>query len=86
MDIELKFADSILYESEPVDEMNEGFIFDRLTVTNALLKKLPGTINRVKVSSKPTKPLKETHQSYDFETFIPANQLEKRLELIKNWR
>jgi ATP-dependent Clp protease protease subunit len=84
--IELKFADSILYESEPVDEMNEGFIFDRLTVTNALLKKLPGTINRVKVSSKPTKPLKETHQSYDFETFIPANQLEKRLELIKNWR
>ena len=38
--VELGFADKILYAPETQDA-TEGFIFDRLTVTNAFLRKLP---------------------------------------------
>ena len=38
--VELGFADKILYAPEATDAP-EGFLFDRLTVTNALLRKLP---------------------------------------------
>ena len=38
--VELGFADKILYAPEATDA-SEGFYFDRLTVTNALLRKLP---------------------------------------------
>ena len=38
--VELGFADKILYAPEATDAA-EGFYFDRLTVTNALLRKLP---------------------------------------------
>lgn len=38
--VELGFADKILYMPQQV-AMAEGFIFDRMTVTNALLRKLP---------------------------------------------
>ena len=38
--VELGFADKILYAPEATDAA-EGFLFDRLTVTNALLRKLP---------------------------------------------
>src|SRR6056297_685201 len=46
--IELKFADKILYESEPAEESAGGFIFDQMTVTNALRNKLPGIEARMK--------------------------------------
>jgi len=46
--IELKFADKILYESEPADDSGGGFIFDQMTVTNALRNKLPGIQARMK--------------------------------------
>lgn len=39
--VELGFADKILYAPEETQDAAEGFIFDRLTVTNALLRKLP---------------------------------------------
>lgn len=39
--VELGFADKILYA--PEHEAAEGFIFDKITVTNALLRKLPKT-------------------------------------------
>lgn len=100
--IELKFADRILYEEESVEDKGGGFIFDKLTVTNALLHKLPKIKNRMdQVSANSRKEIhqnelsanidggtndKETHQSSDLENQIPVNQLEKRLELIKNWR
>lgn len=37
--VELGFADKVLYE--PEQEEGEGFIFDKVTVTNTLRNKLP---------------------------------------------
>ena len=102
--IELKFADKILYESEPVDESGGGFIFDQMTVTNALRNKLPGIQARMKYITanagekkasqpdkrmEPEKPDQDQVDSKDPivpENQIPIVQLQKRLELIKNWR
>jgi ATP-dependent Clp protease protease subunit len=98
--IELNFADKILYESEPADEMAEGFIFDQMTVTNALRNKLPGIQARMKYlkanedeTKDPEKSMasepqvKESKEETPEETkLIPIAQLERRLELIKNWR
>ncbi len=41
--VELGFADKILYEPNEQDSA-EGFIFDRITVTNALWRKLPKAV------------------------------------------
>lgn len=38
--VELGFADKVLYDDKQ-DEINDGFIFDKVTVTNALIKKIP---------------------------------------------
>lgn len=38
--VELGFADKVLYE-ENIQDTNEGFIFDKVTVTNALMRKIP---------------------------------------------
>jgi ATP-dependent Clp protease protease subunit len=100
--IELKFADKILYESEPVDEGSGGFIFDQMTVTNALRNKLPGIQARMKYlkAHDDGGQTKEPEKSSDPEpqgeddlkdpahsvNRIPIAQLERRLELIKNWR
>ena len=93
--IELKFADKILYESEPVDESIGGFIFDQMTVTNALRNKLPGIQARMKyLRASEEEEVKEPDSQIpqvkqEPETVvnqIPIAQLEKRLELIKNWR
>lgn len=37
--VELGFADKVLYEDS--EEVTDGFIFDKLTVTNALIRKIP---------------------------------------------
>jgi ATP-dependent Clp protease protease subunit len=98
--IELKFADRILYEALPVDMADQGFIFDQLTVTNTLLKKLPGikarmtelTVNKgvaEPLDSKQPNDSQETLEQPANEvdlTQVPVGQLEKRLNLIKNWR
>jgi len=91
--IELNFADKILYESEPVDEMTEGFIFDQMTVTNALRNKLPGIQARMNYlahkeeEKSPVSTKKEEKEETSEEIkLIPIAQLERRLELIKNWR
>jgi ATP-dependent Clp protease protease subunit len=93
--IELKFADKILYESEPVDESIGGFIYDQMTVTNALRNKLPGIQARMKyLRASEEEEVKEPDSQIpqvklEPETVvnqIPIAQLEKRLELIKNWR
>ena len=96
--IELKFADKILYESEPVDEKSSGFIFDQMTVTNALRNKLPGIQARMKYlkanadEDKHAKPQKSMDQEKTvltdkkdtvlLENQIPIAQLQRRLELI----
>lgn len=64
--VELGFADKILYE-ENAEEVSDGFIFDKVTVTNALIRKIP--------------KIKET-QSIE-NTGTPHDQLLKRLELLK---
>lgn len=64
--VELGFADKVLYQdAEP--ENDQDFIFDKATVTNALIRKMPKT--------KQTEPKNETGTSYE--------QLIKRLELLK---
>ena len=69
--LELGFADEILY-SEPPLEVTD-FMFDKLTVVNTLMRKLPP----VKAQPKPAinEPLNNDG--------IPYDQLIKRLELIK---
>ena len=64
--VELGFADKILYAPDAQDAA-EGFIFDRLTVTNAFLRKLPGE------KEKPQAALAGT----------PHKELLTRLELLK---
>ena len=63
--VELGFADKVLYEDS--EEVTDGFIFDKVTVTNALMRKIP--------------KVKET-QSVE-NTGTPHDQLFKRLELLK---
>lgn len=64
--VELGFADKILYAPDAQDAA-EGFIFDRITVTNALLRKLP------REKEKPPAALAGT----------PHKELLTRLELLK---
>lgn len=63
--VELGFADKVLYEDS--EEVTDGFIFDKVTVTNALIRKIPKV--------KETKPVENIG--------TPHNQLLKRLELLK---
>ena len=63
--VELGFADKVLYEDS--EEVTDGFIFDKVTVTNALIRKIP--------------KVKETQPVENIGT--PHDQLLKRLELLK---
>lgn len=64
--VEMGFADKVLYE-DTQEEITDGFIFDKVTVTNALMRKLP--------KAKQTQPITETG--------TPHDQLLKRLDLLK---
>lgn len=63
--VELGFADKVLYEDS--EEVTDGFIFDKVTVTNTLIRKIP--------------KVKETQAVKSIGT--PHEQLLKRLELLK---
>lgn len=63
--VELGFADKVLYEDS--EEVTDGFIFDKVTVTNALMRKIPKV--------KETQPVENIG--------VPHDQLLKRLELLK---
>lgn len=71
--VELGFADKVLYEKEDSENKSPGaaFIFDKMTVTNALMKKLPH--EEAKQKAKIPAP----------ETTTTISQLEKRLSLLK---
>lgn len=71
--VELGFADQVLYEWEAhaIEPPSAAFLFDKMTVTNALMKKLP--LHEVKQDVSPEKPKDST----------PISQLEKRLSLLK---
>ncbi|MEW6622131.1 MAG: head maturation protease, ClpP-related [Bacillota bacterium] len=71
--VELEFADQVLYETEAqgIEPPSAAFLFDKMTVTNALMKKLP--IHEVKQDVRPEKPKDST----------PISQLEKRLSLVE---
>ncbi|SHJ10355.1 head maturation protease, ClpP-related [Propionispora hippei] len=64
--VELGFADQILYAPENTDA-SEGFIFDKMTVTNAFLRKLPKV--------KPEHPITQAGTTH--------KELLTRLELLK---
>ena len=64
--VELGFADKILYAPE-TNDAKEGFIFDKMTVTNSLINKLP----------------KSQKESVDIFTGSDYKDLMKRLELLK---
>ena len=64
--VELGFADKILYAPE-TNDAKEGFIFDKMTVTNSLINKLP----------------KSQKESVDIFTGTDYKDLMKRLELLK---
>lgn len=64
--VELGFADQILYVPENTDA-SEGFIFDKMTVTNAFLRKLPKV--------KPEHPITRAGTTH--------KELLTRLELLK---
>lgn len=64
--VELGFADKVLYE-DTEESATDGFIFDKVTVTNTLLRKIPKV--------KQTQPIVETG--------TPHEQLAKRLNLLK---
>lgn len=65
--VELGFADKVLYKDNQ-EETTDGFIFDKVTVTNALMRKIP--------NQKQTQPKAE-------EKGTPHDQLLTRLNLIK---
>lgn len=71
--VELGFADKVLYEPDiqPMKSPSAAFLFDKMTVTNALMKKLP--LEQVAKKAKIEPPDNTT----------PISQLEKRLNLIK---
>ena len=71
--VELGFADKVLYETEipAMESPSAAFLFDKMTVTNALMKKLP--LEQVTKKAKIESPDNTT----------PISQLEKRLNLIK---
>ncbi len=81
--IDLKFADRVLYEDAAVENLGGSFIFDKLTVTNTLLHKLPRMKEKLKENLVAAQSDQEKPKGLNL---IPINQLEKRLEIIKNWR
>lgn len=68
--VELGFADKVLYTTENTETESPGaaFIFDQMTVTNALVKKLP--VQQVKAPEPPTG--------------TPLSYFEKRLSLLNH--
>lgn len=64
--VELGFVDKILYAPE-TNDAKDGFIFDKMTVTNSLINKLP----------------KSQKESVDIFTGTDYKDLMKRLELLK---
>ncbi len=71
--VELGFADKVLYEIDiqPMESPSAAFLFDKMTVANTLMKKLP--LEQVTKKAKIEPPDNTT----------PISQLEKRLNLIK---
>lgn len=71
--VELGFADKVLYitEMQALESPSAAFLFDKMTVTNTLMKKLP--LMQVTKKAKIEKS----------DTTTPISQLEKRLNLLK---
>ena len=71
--VDLGFADKVLYiaEMQALESPSAAFLFDKVTVTNTLMKKLP-------LMQVPKKAKIETP-----DTTTPISQLQKRLNLLK---
>ncbi|MGE5417483.1 MAG: head maturation protease, ClpP-related [Acidobacteriota bacterium] len=68
--VELGFADKVLYTTEDNEPKppSAAFLFDKITVTNALARKLP----------------REPESQTEPQTMTPLSQLEKRLTLLQH--
>lgn len=77
--VELKFADGILYENNgpQTENTGSGFLFDRVTVTNSLLSKLPRRMI-------PEPAITEFIRQAPLPQGVPIDQLEKRLSLLRH--
>lgn len=81
--VELGFADEVLYHNEYTDNVLKDFMFDKLTITNAWVKKMPKAkvtpeTTPIQVAEKAANP-KETPLGNQ----MPIAQFDKRLELLK---
>lgn len=87
--VELGFADGVLYHNEQAEKVLKDFMFDKLTITNAWVKKMP----KAKVTPA-TNPIHEPTPKFvhgetpksketPLDNQMPIAQFDKRLELLK---
>ncbi len=75
--VELGFANEVLYHNEYEENVLKDFMFDKLTITNAWVKKMPKA-RVIPEAEKTTKPIK-----IPLDNQMPIAQFDKRLELLK---
>ena len=72
--VELGFADKIMFSNESEGEEIEAVMFSRQAVTNSLLA----------ILSKKSGDSEKTLNEIALDNKVPVNQLEKRLNLLRN--
>lgn len=75
--VELGFADEVLYHNEHEKNVLKDFMFDKLTITNAWVKKMPKA-RIIPEAEKIAKPIE-----IPLDNQMPIAQFDKRLELLK---
>lgn len=75
--VELGFADEVLYHNVHEENVLKDFMFDKLTITNAWVKKMP----KARIIPKAEKIAKPIEIPLDNQ--MPIAQFDKRLELLK---
>ena len=75
--VELGFADEVLYHNGYEDNVLKDFMFDKLTITNAWVKKMPKA-RVIPEAEKIAKPIE-----IPLDNQMPIAQFDKRLELLK---
>lgn len=81
--VELGFADEVLYHTEQPDNVLKDFMFDKLTITNAWVKKMPKA--KVTPETTPTRVVEKATSPKEtpLDNQMPIAQFDKRLELLK---
>ena len=81
--VELGFADEVLYHNEQTENVLKDFMFDKLTITNAWVKKMPKA--KVTPETTPTRVVEKAASPKEapLDNQMPIAQFDKRLELLK---